>query len=181
MKKPTPSTPATPERKEEIVSDICRLLHPLKDNTVNPATDVKAHLELHKAFSKQLASLTQTGEIAREAKKARTNFQQSTLGRLLREAMPGNFEEIDRQYEFLENVTGPHKKAEPLKRDAALTARALIHQMSSQRATGTTNGPMRTIASLIFEWHTGEAGLDLKRACDDELLSWEGIQESWWR
>jgi hypothetical protein len=53
----------------------------------------------------------------------------------------------------------------------AVLARNLMKQFSTLSITGTAEGPYRVTASLVYEALTGEAGKDLKRACDRALGS----------
>jgi hypothetical protein len=46
--------------------------------------------------------------------------------------------------------------------------------LSRVKISGTQDGPFRAIASLLYEAITGEADLDLKRACDSVLRDASG-------
>jgi hypothetical protein len=53
----------------------------------------------------------------------------------------------------------------------AALARNLMKVLTSRPITGTAEGPLRVIASLVYEAFTGEPEIDLKRACDRALES----------
>jgi hypothetical protein len=70
--------------------------------------------------------------------------------------------------EFLElmNRSIPSKHTDGVKRWCAVHAFRIVFMLSRKEPTGHVNGPMFTIASLLYEIATGIAGQDLKRSCD---------------
>jgi hypothetical protein len=61
------------------------------------------------------------------------------------------------------------KKYDLTKNSCAQSAYAIIERFSDRPPTGTVDGPLRTVASLLYEVATGKAEVDLKRACDATL------------
>jgi len=75
----------------------------------------------------------------------------------------------------------PSKKTDLVKRCCATTGFRIVIMLSSKLPTGNVDGPMFTIASLLYEIATGIAGQNLKRACDTclrEMRARSGTQKS---
>jgi len=64
---------------------------------------------------------------------------------------------------------GAHPNHDHAKHSAAWFALDIIRHLSQREATGTEDGPFRTISSLLYEAVSGQEGADLKRACDAVL------------
>jgi hypothetical protein len=64
---------------------------------------------------------------------------------------------------------GHHPNYDHAKHLSARLAYALISKASKAKATGTQDGPFRTISALLYEDVSGHRDTDLKRACDDLL------------
>lgn len=63
---------------------------------------------------------------------------------------------------------GVHPNFDLVKNSCARSALGLMRKFSQQAPTGTSEGPFRTISSLLYQAVSGER-LDLKRACDAVL------------
>jgi hypothetical protein len=61
------------------------------------------------------------------------------------------------------------KKYDLMKMWCAISAYEIIERLSDRPPTGTVEGPLRTVASLLYEAATGKPEVDLKRACDAKL------------
>jgi hypothetical protein len=64
---------------------------------------------------------------------------------------------------------GSHPKFDHAKFRCAFLAKALMGNLSKNKATGTEDAPFRVITTLFYEAVSGQPGADLKRACDDVL------------
>jgi hypothetical protein len=129
------------------------------------------------------------GDVRRQAATAR-----KTLGRLRIElaraplqsfigphiAISQSVECLDRLDEILANtrlIKAPDPRSKPMQWVCAESADALIYEFSRNPATGTTEGPLQTIAALLYEAVTGKhkPNRGLKRAVDGMIKSWRGL------
>jgi hypothetical protein len=69
----------------------------------------------------------------------------------------------------IEELKPPPTNYDRSARRCAQAAVGLIFNVSRKKPTGTVEGPMRTVASILYKVVTGKRGMDLKRACDDVL------------
>ena len=158
---------------EELIQLICEQLEPLKSRERLGAADarpfvkaaVRQRLELTPKINSLLMPITNAGAINTAAKQFRIKFQKDKLACLLKETSPEQFKALDEQLEQLEKITGPDTRFDTSKWLTAFNAHILIQNFSQTPPTGTEGGPLRTIASLIHEYRTGEQDKDLKRAC----------------
>jgi type I site-specific restriction endonuclease len=157
----------TRSHKDSLIEEICNQLRPLKKKNVNIASEVKQRLELFDKVNPKLMPVTNAKAINTAAKLFRAKFRKDKLADLLRETLPYIFKALDEQFEQLEKIEGPDVRFDTSKWLTAEFARILIKEFSKRPPTGTAaKGPLRTIASLIHEFRTGERDKDLKRACD---------------
>jgi hypothetical protein len=90
-------------------------------------------------------------------------------------AISQSVECLDRLDEILANarlIKAPDPRSNPMQRVCAESADALIYEFSKKPATGTAEGSLHAIASLLFEAVTGKPNQDLKRAVDAMIKSW---------
>jgi hypothetical protein len=74
-----------------------------------------------------------------------------------------------------ESIKSPDPRSNPVQWLCAETADALIHELSTKPATGTAEGSLQAIASLLFEAVTGKPDQNLKRPVDGMIRSWRGL------
>ena len=72
---------------------------------------------------------------------------------------------LEDRLEMLAGITGPSIKFGRTQDLSALFAHILMKRFSQREATSTKGGPMRNIASWIYEYRTGKPELELERAC----------------
>jgi hypothetical protein len=70
-----------------------------------------------------------------------------------------------------DEASQPGPEQDRVKNHCALLARNLMKVLTSRPIKGTAEGPYRVVAGLVYEAFTGEAEVDLKRACDRALVS----------
>ena len=70
---------------------------------------------------------------------------------------------------------GPHPNYDNAKHISALGAYGLIEGLSNKKISGTKDGALRAIASLLYEAVSGK-NADLKRACDSLLSDLRGAK-----
>jgi hypothetical protein len=90
----------------------------------------------------------------------------SLLGNMVsRHTFPGALRDFRAWQNHLKRIL-PSGNTDIIKRACAATAFTIITAGSAKRPTKTADGPMRTIASLLYELIKGERGANMKRACD---------------
>jgi hypothetical protein len=169
-------------RQMDIIQEICDQLEPLKSNVRLGTADARPfveiviaqRLDLTPRISSGLMAITSAAEIRSAAKKFRAKFHKDKLAKLLKETQciigeaqpfPDIFKALDEQLERLEKIKGPDTRFDTSIFLTATVAHKLILDFSQLAPTGTEGGPLRSIASLIHEYRTGECDHDLKRAC----------------
>jgi hypothetical protein len=93
-------------------------------------------------------------------------------------AISQSVEGLNRLDEILANtrfIKGPDPRSKPMQWLCAESADALIYQFSRKPATGTAEGPLQTITTLLYEAVTGKPNQNLKRAVDGMIKSWRGL------
>jgi hypothetical protein len=173
----------------EIVEEICDHLWPWKQKRCE--ADIRSEVEKQIALLVKIAAgidqWPRGAEVREQAATAR-----KTLGRLRTElayaplqsfigphtAIAQSIECLDRLDEILANtrlIKAPDPRSNPMQWICADSADALIYQFSRKPATGTAEGPLHAIASLLFEAVTGKPNQNLKRAVDGMIKSWRGL------
>ncbi|SHG53350.1 hypothetical protein [Bradyrhizobium erythrophlei] len=159
--------------REHIIQAICEQLEPLKSNERLGAADarpfvkaaIREKLELTPRISTAVMPITNASAISKAAKLFRAKFQKDKLAELLKETFPEQFKALDEQFEQLEKIKGPDVRFDTSIWLTGFIACSLIKEFSRLAPTGTEGGPLRSIASLVHEYRTGEPEHDLKRAC----------------
>jgi len=167
--------------RKAIIQEICEQLKPLQQIDVDIAKVVKERLELTPKINSALMPITNAKAINTAAKKFRAKFQKDKLAGLLKETFPEQFKALDEQLQQLEKITGPDTRFDTSKWLTAFNAHILIQNFSQIPPTSTEGGPLRTIASLIHEYRTGEQNKDLKRACYTALKTRVRRGVEWWQ
>jgi hypothetical protein len=85
------------------------------------------------------------------------------------------FDQLDEALALKESIKSPDPRSNPVQWLCAETADALIHELSTKPATGTAEGSLQAIASLLFEAVTGKPDQNLKRPVDGMIRSWRGL------
>lgn len=76
---------------------------------------------------------------------------------------------------FIDPKSGHHPNYDVVKHMCAGRAFGLMEMLSDKKITSAKDSAFRAIASLLYEAVSGKRGVDLKRACDDELRESRGI------
>jgi hypothetical protein len=150
---------------QDIIDEICEQLQPLKLADVDIANAVEARLKQAHSIYSRLRPVTNAKPINKAAKLFRAKFHKDKLAGLLQETLPEHFKELDQQLAGLEKITGPDVRFDTSIWVTVSIAKGLIKQYSHKAPTGTEGGPLRSIATLVHEYRTGEHGRDFKRAC----------------
>jgi hypothetical protein len=77
--------------------------------------------------------------------------------------------DCERQQRLLPESPAHGPEQDRAKKYCVDTAYALLRKFSRQKATGTSEGALRTLATLVFEDFTGDPGIDLKHFVDRAL------------
>jgi hypothetical protein len=77
--------------------------------------------------------------------------------------------------EFLAHYKPPNKNADIRKNFCAFFAYGMMSALSKNKPTGTADGRLRTISSLLYQAITGQPEVDLKRACDLTLRAFKSL------
>jgi len=85
------------------------------------------------------------------------------------------FDRLDQALALKETIKTPDPRSNPMQWVCADTADSLIHRFSKKPATGTADGPLHAITSLLFEAITRKPTQDMKRAVDAMIRSWRGL------
>jgi hypothetical protein len=176
-------------RADDIVEEILVHLQPWKrkQREADIRSEVEKRIALLVETAARIDQWPRVADVRRQAAEAR-----KTLARLrdqlacepLRSfiaphiAISQSVECLDRLDEILANtrlIKAPDPRSKPKQRLCAEAADALIYQFSKEPATGTPEGPLHAIASLLFEAITGEPDKDLKRAVEAMISSWRGL------
>jgi len=159
-----------PRSSEDIGEEICDSLRPLRRrigvDAIRP--DVENALQFFREQVPFVLSVPPGRQLAKRAAKARAALASYAD---LAEFAPA-LATLDMQLQRLERSFGPVPQFGRLKWFSADCARILIVEFSSRPPSGTVDSPLRTIASLIYEYLTGCPDADLKRACDSVLKKW---------
>jgi hypothetical protein len=74
--------------------------------------------------------------------------------------------------DWFEHIDGPSSKVDIPKHFAAVHADCLVNEFSQKPPTGTLDGQVSEIASLLYEALTGEEDVKLKHQIDAVRRSW---------
>jgi hypothetical protein len=174
----------------DIVEEILDNLWPLRGRRADIQSEVEKRIAMLIQMAPDVDRMPRIGtEVREQAATAR-----KTLGRLRTElaraplqsfirphiSISQSVECLDRLDEILANtrlIKGPDPRSKPMQWVCAESADALIYQFSRKPATGTAEGPLQTIATLLYEAVTGKCkpNRDLKRAVDGMIKSWRGL------
>jgi hypothetical protein len=172
----------------EIAEEICDHLRPLKRRGADVQPEVEKQIALLVRMAPDIDRLPRIGgDVRRQAANARKALGQlrTELARAPLQSFIGphiaisqSVECLDRLDEILANVKlikAPDPRSKPMQWVCAESADALIYQFSREPATGTAEGSLHAIASLLFEAVTGKPNQNLKRAIDPMIKSWRGF------
>jgi hypothetical protein len=171
-----------------IVEEILDHLRPLRGRRADIQSEVERRIAMLIQMAPAIDRMPRMRKVREQAATAR-----KTLGRLRTElaraplqsfigphiSISQSVECLDRLDEILANtrlIKGPDPRSNPMQWLCAESADALIYQFSRRPATGTPEGPLHAIASLLYEAVTGKRpNRDLKRAVDAMIKSWRGL------
>jgi hypothetical protein len=169
----------------EIVEEICNHLWPWKQKRCE--ADIRSEVEKRIALLvKTAAGIDQRprgADVRRQAEEARKTLAQ-LRDQLAREPLRSHwplvarwqFIDLDLLDETLTKTKSknmfPDPRSNPMQLVCMESADALIYEFSKRPATGTPEGRLHAIASLLFEAVTGKPNQNLKRAGDAMIKSW---------
>ena len=173
----------------DIAEEICNHLQPLKQRGADVQPEVERQIALLVKIAANVDQWPRVADVRRQAAEARKTLAQlraelarDPLRRFIDPhiAISQSVEGLDRLDEILANtrlIKGPDPRSKPMQWVYAESADALIYQFSRKPATGTAEGPLQTIAALLYEAVTGKCkpNRDLKRAVDGMIKSWRGL------
>jgi hypothetical protein len=79
--------------------------------------------------------------------------------------------------DWFEGLKGPSSKVDVLKHFVATQADCIVFEFSEEPPTGTVDGRVSEVASLLYEAITGEANVKLKHQIDAVRRSWRDLDE----
>jgi hypothetical protein len=135
----------------------------LRETVANAEANVHHTAKGKNAALQVRPSLTKLIRILREFPVDHPLFKElpSTSQKLLRQ-----LKKINEICDHLANSRLPTKNADITKNFCAAFACGMISAFSKKKPTGTVDGPLRTISSLLYDAVTGKPEVDMKRACD---------------
>jgi hypothetical protein len=176
-----------PHTRAELVEEICNHLQPLKQRGADVQPEVENRIALLVKIAADVNQWPRVADVRKQALAARETLAE-LRGQLACEplrrfidphiAISPSVEGLDRLDEILANtrlIKGPDPRSNPTQWLCADVADALIHELSTRRATGTADTALPAIASLLFEVVTGQPGQNMKRAVDSMIDSWRGL------
>ena len=168
-------------RADDIVEEILDHLRPWKRREADVRAEVENRIALLVKIAAGVDQWPRGADVRRQAERARETLAQLRT-ELAREplrsfidphiAVLQSVEGLDRLDEILADVKlikFPDPRSDPRQRICAEVADALIHELSTRRATGTADTALPAIASLLFKAVTGQSGRDMKRAVDSMI------------
>jgi hypothetical protein len=159
--------------REDIIEAICKELEPLKPNVSGAgiADEIGKVLDKIRDFDSMLAPLTDSTTNAKtQSSNARILLEQLRKGKAavaadrLRATIP-EVKALEDRLELLLGITGPSIKFGRTQDLAATVAHSWTKRFSERKATSTEGGPMRNIASWIYDYLTDKPDHELERAC----------------
>jgi hypothetical protein len=75
----------------------------------------------------------------------------------------------------VKRIKFPDPRSKPAQGICAEVADGLVHELSTNPATGTPDSALPAITSLLFEAVTGQPGHGMKRAVESMIASWRGL------
>jgi hypothetical protein len=169
------------------VEEICNHLRPWKRHEAEVRAEVENRIALLVKIAADVDQWPRVADVRKQAAAARKTLAKlrgqlacKPLRRFIDPhiAISQSVEGLDRLDEILANtrlIKGPDPRSNPTQWLCADVADALIHELSTKRASGTVDTALPAIASLLFGAVTGQPGHGMKRAVESMIASWRGL------
>jgi hypothetical protein len=155
----------------EIVEWIVNELHPLRDSKTRAQAQDRVKLAIEMLRETNSRPFPRSDVIKKAAEKLRKAIE--PLGDAQMPFWCGDrLITIHDALDWFKGLEGPSSKVDVLKHFVATQADCIVYEFSEEPPTGTVEGKVSGVASILYQAITGEAGVKLKHQIDAVRRSW---------